>query len=83
MPSPYSLDPAGARYDAAEITPADSELARPAYQVWVGGAGDLAVVTQGGTAVTFAAVPAGTLLRIQCKQISATGTTATGIVAIY
>ena len=54
--------------------------------VYVGGAGDLVVDMAGeGKAVTFAAVPAGSLLPIQVSKIysAANGTSATNLVVIY
>jgi hypothetical protein len=52
--------------------------------IWVGGAGDLAVMACGDTAaVTISAVPAGTVVPIKAKLIMSTNTTATLIVALY
>lgn len=69
--------------DAASITPADSDLARVADAVYVGGLGNLAVQTVDGTTLTFSSVPAGTILPVKCSQIRSTNTTATNIVALY
>lgn len=67
------------------ITPADSPLATvPTRGVWVGGAGNIAVIAaQDSAAVTISGVPAGTLLPIAVSQINSTNTTATLIVAMY
>ncbi len=51
--------------------------------LWVGGAGDVDVVTPDGLNAVLSAVPAGTLLPIRCKRVNSTATTATLIVAIY
>ena len=51
-------------------------------QLYIGGAGNVAVVTENGDAVTFTAVPVGTTLSIRVKQVKATGTTATNIVGM-
>lgn len=51
--------------------------------LYVGGAGDLAVVTDGGDEVTFTAVPAGSFLPVHIKQVKATGTLATAILALW
>lgn len=68
---------------ATAVTPSDANnLPWPAEVLYVGGAGDVAVVPITGSSVTFSAVPAGTQLRIRCKQVLATGTTATNIVAL-
>lgn len=70
---------------AAAVTPSDSGNlpASPASAIWVGGAGNLTVIMYNGATVTFTAVPAGTLLLIRVKQVKATLTTATLIVALY
>lgn len=66
------------------VTPHDStDLANVSRAIWVGGAGNVAAVTVAGTAVTFAGVPAGTLLPIRVSRINATNTTATDIVAVW
>ena len=73
-------------YDAAAVTPNDvTDLPDGPTTVglWVGGAGDLHVTMHSGSEVTFAAVPAGTLLRVAVRRVWAIGTTATNIVALY
>lgn len=67
---------------AEEVTPSDSApLSRPCRALYVGGAGDLVVVTAGGDTVTFADVPAGTVLPVRVVKVLA-ATTATAVVAI-
>jgi len=65
------------------IVPSDTNLL-PGVTVggiYVGGAGNIAAIpASGGAAVTFTAVPAGTTIPLVCRQILATGTTATNIV---
>lgn len=69
---------------AVAVTPADSDLTEATRAVWVGGAGNLAVLmVEDSTPVVFSGVPAGTLLPLQCSQIRSTSTTATLIVAVY
>lgn len=51
--------------------------------LYVGGAGDLAVITMGGDQVTFTAAPAGAFLPIQVTRVLSTGTTATNILALW
>jgi len=61
---------------AATVTTSDT--AGNSYRaIYVGGTGDVAVVTVGGNAVTFKAVPVGTILPIEVNIIKSTGTTAT------
>ena len=50
--------------------------------LWVGGVGDVAVVTANGSAFTLVAVPAGTLIELAVKQVKDTGTDATSIVGL-
>lgn len=45
--------------------------------IYVGGTGDVAVVTANGETVTFSAVPVGTILPITVSKIMSTNTTAT------
>lgn len=66
------------------VTPSDAdELSHISQALYVGAAGDVTV--DGyliGTNVTFEAVPAGTTLWIRATRVYATGTTATGIIAL-
>lgn len=65
------------------IPPSDTvNLTKRCRAVYVGGAGNIVAVDDAGTAVTFSAVPAGTVLPIEAKRINATGTTATLLVAL-
>lgn len=61
----------------AAITPSDGvDLAAETRALYVGSAGDIALVLVSGDAITFAAVPAGTLLPVRAMRVKATGTTA-------
>ena len=51
--------------------------------IYVGGTGDVVAVTEGGTAVTFVAVPAGSILPIRAIRVNSTSTTATSMVGLY
>ena len=72
----------GPANDAAEITPGASALAFEPRGVYVGGAGDLTVTMKGGGDVTFAGVPAGSILPIRVTHILG-ASTATDIVALW
>lgn len=49
--------------------------------VYVGGAGDVAIKhTEGGAAVTYVGVPAGTILPVSGVRVMSTNTTATSMV---
>ena len=71
--------------NAEAITPDDAiDLSQPTRALYVGGAGDVDVIlVDDSTAVTFKAVPAGTLLPVQAIRVKATLTTAVDIVGIY
>lgn len=69
---------------AVAVTPNnDADLAHITRGLWVGGAGNVAVILENDTdAVTLAGVGAGTLLPIRVKRVMSTNTTATLIVAL-
>lgn len=78
-------------YDlAAAVTPHDTnELPFVTRGLYVGTTGNVAVVmaadgsaSGAGTAVTFVGVPAGAVLRVRCRKVMSTGTTASNIVAL-
>lgn len=70
--------------NAAAITPDDAnDLAHLTRAIYVGGAGNLAVVMLGGQTVTFTAPPVGTVLRVRAARVKSTGTTATLLVALW
>jgi len=65
---------------AAAITPSDSNANEYEY-IYVGGAGDLAIVPKlSGSAVTLVGVPAGTFIWVRTSKVMSTNTTATSIV---
>jgi len=70
----------------AAVTPADATpFTSPTYAewLWVGGAGNVKLITRGGETVTFSGVPAGTFLPIECTGVESTGTTATLILRCW
>ena len=71
-------------YDNAEaVTPSDSTVFSPVLDGFhVGVAGNVAVVTEAGSAVTLTACLAGTIYPIRVSKIKSTGTTATTIVGL-
>lgn len=69
---------------AAAITPDDAtDLATPARAIRVGGSGDVVVVTTGGDEVTITGTAAGEILPVRVARVKATGTTATGLLALW
>jgi len=71
--------------DAVAITPSDTAEQGPPILsgVYVGGAGDVTVITELGTTTTFKAVPVGQTLFCRTRLVKATGTTATNLVGLY
>lgn len=70
--------------NAAAITPDDAaDLAEVPRALFVGEAGDLAVVMLGGGTVTLANVPAGSLLPLRVAGVRASGTTAGRILGFW
>lgn len=68
----------------AAITTSDTnELAVYANAIYVGGAGNINLVTLDGSTILLTAVPVGTILRIATKQVKATNTTATLLIGLY
>lgn len=67
---------------AFAITPSnDNPLPLPITKLYVGGAGDITLImVKDSTEVVLKAVPVGTILNINIKQIKATGTGATHLV---
>lgn len=71
----------------ADLSATPFEFAGASYNffrgVYVGGAGNVDLVPiGGGSAVTFTAVPAGTILPVMAQQVAGSST-ATGIVEIF
>lgn len=67
---------------AAAITPNDStDLPQECRSVYVGVAGNIHLTTVGGSTVTLAVVAG--MLPISVRRVYATGTTATGLVALW
>lgn len=67
----------------AAVTPSDTdELARYCRALYITGAGNVVVVTVDGSELTFAVI-ASQVLPVRCKQVKATNTTATGILALW
>lgn len=68
------------------ITPNDSSDnlgGKYVRSLWVGGAGDVSLLSVYGETVTFKGVPAGMYLDCRPKRVLATNTTATDIVGMY
>jgi len=51
--------------------------------IYVGGAGNVKVITLGGDTVTFSGMLAGTVLPVRVKRVFSTDTTATNLLGLY
>lgn len=68
---------------ATVITPNDGvNLPNSAFALWVGGGGNVNLVTAGGDTVLISGIASGTYLNIQTTKVFATNTTATLIVGL-
>lgn len=69
---------------AVAITPSDATnfTDGTCHAIYVGGTGAVVAIVN-GTAVTFAAVPVGTVLPVRATRVNSTSTTATNLVALY
>lgn len=71
-------------HGAATVTPSDTtNMSRPANAIMVTAAGNVAMNLQDGTSVTLPNLQPGTIYPFAANRILATGTTATGIIAVY
>jgi hypothetical protein len=65
------------------IAPSDTnELEFVTEAIYVGGEGDLSVLTLEYYVATYAAVPAGQIIPVRARKVFATGTTATNLVGM-
>lgn len=70
--------------DASAVTPSDStNLTSAARALYIGTAGNVTLVTIGGSVITFSNVQSGSILPVRTTRVNATNTTATNIVALY
>ena len=71
-------------YSAVAVTPSDSvNLVGEVKSLFIGGAGNVRVLTANGETVIFSGMSAGSYLLVQVRRVFATSTTATNIVALY
>jgi len=74
---------ATAKLYAVYAMSSQSGLGNTGCCLYVGGAGNVSVVTVGGDTATFFAVPAGTTLPIQVVKLRSTSTTATNVMGLW
>jgi len=70
---------------AASVTPSDTAngSGNNGCVLYVGGGGNLKVLTVGGDEVTFVNIQDGSFVPIQVLRVFSTGTTSTNIIAIW
>jgi hypothetical protein len=75
----------GSAVDAKPVTPSDTvNLPNgPCRAIYVGGAGNLQIITAGGSTATFVGLAAGTVLPMGAVRVLSTSTTATNLLALY
>lgn len=70
-------------HDMASVTTSDTAYIDPTRGLFIGGSGNLKVMTAAGSTVTLTGVAAGSILPVSVKRVFATGTTASNIAALY
>lgn len=89
MPAPnpdgFNGAPAGPFVNGFDVTPSDTvDFPRNVSALFVTGAGNLTVVLQGGYVLSLGAVGALSWVRdLRISRVNASGTSATGIKALY
>ena len=79
----FAVLPGSPAPDAFSVTPSDgTAFTTAARWLYVGGNGDVTLVTLAGNTVLFKNVQIGQVLPIACQQVKATGTTATLILGL-
>lgn len=69
-------------YGAVAVTKSDATVIPPTRALSIGATGDVAVRMVNGDLITFSTVAAG-IWPVQVNKVLSTGTTATGITALY
>jgi|TARA_R110000868_G_scaffold240837_1_gene495390 hypothetical protein len=69
--------------DTVEIPSVTGGTSNNGCVLYIGGFGDLKVLTVGGDLITFVGVNGGTFFPVQVTMVYSTGTTATGIIALW
>jgi hypothetical protein len=77
-----SADATVSAHGAVAVTASDATIFPVTRALYIGVTGDVAVRMADGMSITFTAVPVG-VFPVQVDQVLSTGTTATGIIALY
>lgn len=84
MPGPNPVNSPNPGEGAFAIVPDDAvNLAVKPRAIYVGGAGNISLLTLNGETVVFTAVPVGSILPVRATRVNATNTTATLLIGIY
>jgi hypothetical protein len=71
-------------YSAKAVTPSNTvDMPGTVKALYIGGTGNVRVLTASGDDVVFSGMSAGSYLLVQVVRVFATNTTATNIVALY
>lgn len=70
--------------NATDVLPSDTTaLASISRAIYVGQTGDVSLEMQGGQVISFQNIQGGSVLALRVAKVRQTGTTATGIVALW
>lgn len=70
--------------DGAAITTSDTvNFSYVARGIYIGVTGDVVIVNQSGSVLTFKNAQQGSILPIRCMRVNATNTTATNLIALF
>ena len=87
MSDPFQFNATGLDSPALRIfavTPSDSvDFSRSCRALYIGGDGDVSLVTPAGDTATFVGLTAGSILPVRTARVNATATTATNIVGLW
>jgi hypothetical protein len=70
-------------YSHADVTTPSDTTEQAGAAIYVGGAGNVSLLTEGGDTVTFTAPPVGSIIPMRFTRVRATGTTATLLIRMW
>ena len=65
------------------VTPHDSDNLTQDSVIYIGGDGNIKILTSAKTTLTFVGLSAGDILPVSCRRVYSTDTTCTNIVALW
>jgi hypothetical protein len=81
MPTPF--EKLSHPEQGAAVTPHATNPLPNAGLLYIGGDGNVAVTTSGGSDITFIGVKAGSFLPVKISHVKVSGTTATNLLVLY